>query len=140
MTNFAEASEVFVQLQALAPEFFMPIENTEDLERATAFLYHFDFEVTPHSPSPHPLDPLADALMERIMAFEAKHYPIPDADGAEMLAFMLEQRGISQHELARATGIAQSTISNLLGRKRAFTAAHARALAQYFGGDVAMWL
>lgn len=140
MTNFQDAIRSVEALHAAAPEFFAPIETDEDLQRATEFLYHFDFEVRGQGPRPHPLTPLADALMHRITAYEAAHYPVPDPTGAEMLAFMLEQRVLSQHKLARATGIPQSTLSNLLRGKRDFTATHARALAKYFGGDVGMWL
>ena len=138
MTNFQEAILSFEALHAAAPEFFMPIQSSEDLQRATAFLYHFDFEVK--SGEPHPLDPLADALMRRITAYEAEHFPIPDTDGASALAFLIDQHGLTQQQLADATGIKQETISALLSGKRKMTANHARKLADYFRVSVAAFL
>lgn len=138
MTNFTEAIQSFQQLNAAAPEFFMPINNEEDLQRATAFLYQFDFEVK--GEAQHPLDPLAEALGQRIMAYEAEHLPIPEASGKEVLGFMLDQHGLTQQQLADATGIKQETISALLNSKRKITADHARKFASYFKVGVAAFL
>jgi HTH-type transcriptional regulator/antitoxin HigA len=130
MTNFSEIASTVQHLQSLAPEAFMPIENDIDLERATAFLKALDAEKG-ETPG-HPLAPLADRLMERIMAYEAVHFPVPDADGPVMLAFYLQQRGLTQQQLAAATGISQGLISLLLRRQRAFTAHHARTFGAFF--------
>lgn len=138
MTNFPEVTRSFQELSALAPEFFMEIRNDDDLARATAFLYAFDFEVK--GEEPHPLDPLAELLMQRIVAYEAIHYPIPDAEGPDMLAFMMEQRPLTQKALAEATGIPQSTISDLVNRKRDFTADHARRLGAFFKVNPGLFL
>lgn len=131
MTNFKEVTETFQALNALAPEFFMPIENDGDLKRATDFLAHFDDDIK--GEALHPLDPLAAALMHRIMAYEAARWPIADADAATMLEFFMDQHQETQQRVASATGISQSTISLLLSGKRAFTAEHARRLAAHFG-------
>ncbi|WP_051668688.1 helix-turn-helix domain-containing protein [Deinococcus frigens] len=130
MTNFTEITRSFQELSGLAPEFFMDIRSDEELSRATAFLYHFDFEVK--GEGPHPLDPLADILMQKIAAYEAVHFPMPGTDGPDMLAFMLEQRPLTQKALAEASGIPQSTLSDLIHRKRDFTADHARRLGEFF--------
>lgn len=140
MTNYQELTQGWTALHGVAPDLFITITDDDSLARATAALRALDKEMSASPVRPHPLEDLANIVMHRIVAYEAIHYPIPDADGADMLAFMLEQRGLSQHELSRATGIPQSTISNLIKRKRDFTAAHARAFAKYFGGDVGMWL
>ena len=137
MTNFGKITRSFLDFQTAAPEFFMEIHGGQDLERATAFLYAFDEEKGEAS---HPLTPLADLLMQRIVAYEAEHFPIPDADGPEMLAFLMEQRSMTQRELAQATGIPQSTISDLVNRKRQFTADHLRRLATLFNVTPALFL
>lgn len=136
MTNFEEVTRSFQELSAMAPEFFMEIRNDEDLARATAFLYAFEVR----GEEPHPLDPLAELLTQRVTAYEAVHFPVPDADGPDMLAFMLEQRPMTQKALADATGIPQSTISDLVNRKRAFTADHARKLGTFFGVSPGIFL
>lgn len=138
MTNFAEAIRTFEHLNAVAPEFFMPIKNDADLERATAFLDAFDTDVK--GEAPHPLDPLADALMQRIVAYEAEHYPIPDTDGASTLKFLLGQHRLTQQQLAEATGLQQPAISALIKRRRNFTADHARKLGEYFGVNPSVFL
>ena len=138
MTNFTDITRSFQELNGLAPEFFMEIRNDEDLARATAFLSTFDFEVK--GEQPHPLDPLAELLTQRIVAYEAAHFPIPDPDGPDTLAFLLEQRPLSQSALAVATGIPQSTISDLVNRRRDFTADHARKLGAYFKVNPGLFL
>lgn len=140
MTNLNELTQTWHAMQGVAPDLLIPITDDETLARATAAVWALSQEIQVSTDGPHPLDDLVRLVIQRITDYEAIHYPIPDADGAEMLGFMLDQRGISQNELARATGIPQSTISNLMNRKREFTVAHARAFAQYFGGDVGMWL
>ncbi|WP_281173846.1 helix-turn-helix domain-containing protein [Deinococcus marmoris] len=47
---------------------------------------------------------------------------------------------MTQHQLAKAVGISQSTISQLLGRRRAFTLGQVRKLAGYFGVKVSLFL
>jgi HTH-type transcriptional regulator / antitoxin HigA len=77
------------------------------------------------------LDVLAD-LIER---YEQERHPIaPCSDGA-LLAYLLELRSTRQNELARATGIAASTISEVLADKRQLTRAQIEKVAAHF--DVA---
>ena len=42
-----------------------------------------------------------------IEAHEDEYYPIPDLSAADMLRFLIDQRGISRQTLSRETGIAQ---------------------------------
>lgn len=138
MTNFSELSRTWQHLHALAPEAFQPITDEEGLERTTRFLEVLDQELG-EQPG-HPLRGLADAVMHRIMAYEAEHHPVPGADGPMMLAFYLNQKDLTQQQVAAASGIGQSTISQLLNRKRPFTLKHAYALARVFGVDPSMFL
>lgn len=139
MTNFADAAKHFEQLHAAAPEFFMEIENDEDLARATAFLYTFDKETrTGAAAETHPLDPLANALMHRIMAYEEAHFP-PAAPDME-LRVLLDVHGLTQQQLAAAVGIDQGMISKLASGKRKFSADHARKLGAYFGVNPGVFL
>src|SRR5262249_54512625 len=52
-----------------------------------------------------------DVLSDLVERYEDKHHPIGDASEAELLAFLINQRGVKQVEVARATGIAESTLS-----------------------------
>ena len=138
MTNFSELTATVQHLQSIAPEAFTPIENDDDLKRVTTFLRQLD-SVMGETPS-HVLAPLAETVMNRIMAYEAAHFHIPEADPAEMLAFYLEQRQVKQEEVAAGTGITQSVLSRLLNRKRPFTADHARSLGAFFKTSPSVFL
>lgn len=140
MTNIHELTQTWHAMQGVAPDLLIPITDEESLTRATAAVQKLSEEIQASTDGPHPLDDLVRLVIQRITSYEAEHYPIPDVDGADMLEFLIDQFGISQSELARATGIPQSTISNLIKRKREFTAAHARAFAKYFGGDAGLFL
>ena len=115
-----------------------PITNAEELSQATENLEHLLDEIGEHAE--HPLAGLAHLLIERVTAYEAQMFPIPDADPAEMLAFCLEQRQVKQEEVAAGTGIAQSVLSRLLNRKRPFTADHARSLGAFFKTNPSVFL
>ena len=138
MTNYSELAQTWQHLHALAPEVFLPITDAPSLRRATDALKALDREMGEETD--HPLRSLADQLMTRIMTYEEAQTPVPDADAAAMLAFLMEKDGLTQQALATATGINQATISQLLSRKRAFTADHARALAQYFETEVSHFI
>jgi len=49
-----------------------------------------------------------------------------------MLAFVIDQKAVKQVEVARATGIAESTLSEILRGKRRLTRGQIAKLAGYF--------
>ena len=55
--------------------------------------------------------------------------PVSDA---EMLRHLIEAKGVSQTEISAATGIADSTISEVLKGKRSLNRSHIGKLARYF--------
>ncbi|WP_293910623.1 helix-turn-helix domain-containing protein [Deinococcus sp.] len=130
MTNFSQLSSTFQQLQGLAPEAFTPIASEADLISATAFLQLLDREIG--DTVSHPLAPLAETLMQRIMAYEVEHYPIPPAAPDMELRLLMKEHGVTQQGLSEATGIDQGQISKLTSGKRTFTAEHARRLGRHF--------
>jgi HTH-type transcriptional regulator/antitoxin HigA len=138
MTNYSELAQIWQHLHALAPEVFLPITDTPSLRRATDALKALDREMG--EKADHPLRSLADQLMARVTSYEEAHTPIPDVDAAAMLAFLMEKDQLTQQRLAQTTGINQATISQLLSRKRPFTADHARALAQYFKTEISYFI
>ena len=64
--------------------------------------------------------------------YEDEHHPVGHSTPARMLAFYIEQRDVKQQEVAKATGIPVSTISELIAEKRAFTMNHVERLSAYF--------
>ena len=140
MTNYQELSQAWQTISGLAPELFLPITDEESLVRATEALEALGKEMNASGLNPHPLDALSETVMQRIMAFEAEHFPIPPAAPDMELRLLLKEHGLTQQQLAAATGIHQAQISKLASGKRAFTADHARKLGAYFGVSPANFL
>jgi HTH-type transcriptional regulator / antitoxin HigA len=81
-----------------------------------------------------------DVLTDLIEDFEEKHVPIPDASEADVLRELMRSHDLSQPKLAKAVGIAQSTISAILTGNRALTKAHLVKLARFFNISPAAFL
>lgn len=79
-----------------------------------------------------------DALSELVATYEDKHHPISSPSDSDMLRHLLEMRGISQAELSRSTGLAKSSLSEVLSGKKAFSRQMIRALAEYFQIDASV--
>ena len=73
-----------------------------------------------------------DALTDLVETYEAEHVAIPDASEADVLRALMKASGLSQPELARVVGIAQSTISAVLNGSRSLTKGQVAALARFF--------
>ncbi|WP_192930730.1 type II toxin-antitoxin system HigA family antitoxin [Deinococcus sp. AJ005] len=140
LPNFNAFVQSWQQIHSYAPGLFVEITDDETLKQATDALKALDAEMSASGIHPHPLDDLANTVMNRIVAYEAVHYPIPDIDAPDILKVFMEERHLTQQQLAKAVGISQSTISQLLGRRRAFTLEHLHKLAGYFGVKVSLFL
>lgn len=77
-----------------------------------------------------------DALSDLVTVYENEHYVIPPASDADLLRHLMEAKGVSQMQLSRDTGIAKSTISEVLAGKKPFSRQMIRTLADYFNVDV----
>lgn len=74
---------------------------------------------------------LIDLLATLIESYEDEHHPIPDAAGHEILAFLLEERGLKQSDLLpvfKSRGI----ISELVSGKRPIGLSIAKKLGEFF--------
>jgi HTH-type transcriptional regulator/antitoxin HigA len=76
-----------------------------------------------------------DALSDLVGTYEDEHHRIEPASDADMLRHLLDARDASQADLHRATGIAKSTISEVLAGRRPFSRQMIRKLAKYFDVD-----
>ena len=76
-----------------------------------------------------------DALSDLVAAYEDTHYAISPASDAEMLRHLMESRDVSQVDLHRSTGIAKSTISEVLSGKKPFSRQLISRLAEFFDVD-----
>ncbi len=79
-----------------------------------------------------------DALSDLVACYEDAHYPIGPASDAEMLRHLMEAKGVTQAELHRETGLAKSSISEILAGRKPFSRQMIRKLAAYFKVDVSI--
>ncbi len=80
----------------------------------------------------------ADALIDRVAAYEDVHYAIEPASDAEMLRHLMEAKGITQAQLSSDTMIPKSTNSEILAGKKRFSRKLIRMLADYFNVDASV--
>ncbi len=81
-----------------------------------------------------------DVLGDLIRAYEAEHHPMPQVTQGDILRALLEDRGVSQAELAAATGIADSNVSAMLANRRGISKANMIALGKFFGVEPGRFL
>jgi HTH-type transcriptional regulator / antitoxin HigA len=77
-----------------------------------------------------------DALSDLVIIYENEHHSIPAASDADMLRHLMEAKSATQAQLSRQTGIAKSTISEVLSGRKPFSRRMIRKLAEYFKLDV----
>lgn len=73
-----------------------------------------------------------DVLGSLVEHYEKEQHPMPRVSDAEMLRHLIEAKGVAQVQVARATGIAESTISAVLAGHRRLSRGHIEKLARYF--------
>ena len=105
-----------------------PLQSESDLDAATIVIHKLIDQDQLSLAEQEYLDVLSD-LVE---AYEDVHYPIEDVSEGAMIQSFLESRDISQAQLAKAVGIATSTISEILSGKRKLTRKQIEKLSAYF--------
>lgn len=73
-----------------------------------------------------------NVLGDLVKAYENEHYPMPAVSDARMLRHLIKAKGVTQTQVSRATGIANSTFSAVLNGTRQLTRHHIGQLASYF--------
>ena len=81
-----------------------------------------------------------DLLVETVECYEEQMLPTPELSPSELLAHLIEVREITQSELARATSICRSSISDMLAGRRQISKANAVKLSDYFGVDAGLFI
>jgi len=72
------------------------------------------------------------ALAVFVEKYEEEHHPIPPASGVDMLRYLIETHQRTQSDVAIGTGLADSSISEILAGKRKLSVKHIQALARFF--------
>jgi HTH-type transcriptional regulator/antitoxin HigA len=81
-----------------------------------------------------------DALSDLVASFEEEHTFIPDASESDVLRELWRSSGHTQVQLAKLVGIAQSTLSAILGGEREMTKSHMVALGRFFNVPPSVFL
>jgi HTH-type transcriptional regulator/antitoxin HigA len=105
-----------------------PLRTDADLDAAVAVVDGLLEQDRRSAPERDYLDVLGDL----IEAYEAEAVPIRPVGDADMLRFLIENRGTTQAAVAKQAGIAESTISEVLAGKRKLNRSQIGKLARYF--------
>jgi HTH-type transcriptional regulator/antitoxin HigA len=79
-----------------------------------------------------------DALSDLVAAYEDIHHALEPASDADMLRHLLEAKGVTQARLSKETGLAKSSVSEVLAGKKPFSRQMIRKLSGYFKVDVSV--
>lgn len=80
-------------------------------------------------------DTYLDALSDLAATYEDAHHAIEPASDADMLRHLLDTKGVTQAQLSKETGLAKSSLSEVLAGKRPFSRQMIRKLADFFQVD-----
>jgi HTH-type transcriptional regulator/antitoxin HigA len=105
-----------------------PIRTDEELDEAVRVI---DSLLSEDALAPEEQDYL-DVLGGLVERYEAEAHPVAPLPDADMLQHLIEAKGVAQTEVASATGIAESTISEVLSGRRSLNRTHISKLARYF--------
>ncbi len=81
-----------------------------------------------------------DVLTDLVENYEEKFVAMADVSEADVLRELMRSNGLSQPKLAKAAGIAQSTLSAVLNGSRSLTKGHVVKLAKFFNVSPAAFL
>jgi HTH-type transcriptional regulator/antitoxin HigA len=131
----APASEAYLELVRECP--LRIIHNEAEYRRAIAMLDRLS-DLGPARTEDQAEYLLALALF--VEKYERAHEPMRAATGVEMLGYLIETHGVKQGDVAAGTGLADSTISEILAGKRKMNVKHIEALARFFKVEPAVFL
>jgi HTH-type transcriptional regulator/antitoxin HigA len=104
------------------------IETEEENERVLAIIEKLMAKTEKRSPEE---EAILNLLVHLVEQFEEKAFPTGQAAPAEMIAFLLEQRGLKPIALAEVLG-SRGRVSEILGGKRSVSKDQAKRLAEFF--------
>ena len=89
---------------------------------------------------PRAEEDMLDVLTALVTQYEDKKYPAPDVPPGEILHHLMESRGATKAEVARQTGIARQTLTNIVSGARGVSQANRKKLATFFRVAPAVFL
>jgi HTH-type transcriptional regulator/antitoxin HigA len=104
-----------------------PIRTEREYRRALAYI---ERHIQPKLPKAQGM--FLELLAMLVAQYESQNYPAPDAPPGDVLAHLIDQRGVTNSEVARTTGIPRQTITNIVNGDRGISKANAVKLARFF--------
>ena len=126
--------ELEIHWTNIAP--LLTIRNEREYDKAVKRLNELLDEIGDNEK--HLLYSLLDTLSTLIHAYEEEHYPIPEASGADVLRFLMEEHELSQSDLPEIGS--QGVVSEILNNKRELNVRQVRALAKRFNVSSAVFV
>ncbi|MBV6466447.1 MAG: Antitoxin HigA [Anaerolineales bacterium] len=118
--------ELQTHWQTIAP--VLTIRNEREYNAAVKRLNELLDEIG--ADEKHPLYSLLDTLGTLIEAYEEEHHPIPEANGSDVLRFLMDEHGLTQSDLPEVGS--QGVVSEILNGKRELNVRQIRKLAERF--------
>ena len=84
-------------------------------------------------------DAALDLMVRLIKDYEEEHHSLTDPSPHEMLAYLMEQRGLKQADLVPIFN-SRGYVSDVINGKRAISKAHTKQLAVFFGVTVDLFI
>ena len=81
-----------------------------------------------------------EVLTDLVEKYEDEHVEMPSVSDPEMLRSLMDEKGVSQADVVRGTGISKTVLSLVLNGKRDLTREHIGALSKYFGVNPSSFL
>ena len=110
------------------------IHSDEELAEYTRTLFELTAKPDPTADEEEAIE-LMTLLIER---YELERFPVPAAEPADVLRFLLEQNGLSQRDIASELG-SESTVSLVLSGKRQLNRDHIARLSRRFNVSPAVF-
>ena len=133
--DLASVQTAWRDLNKLVP--LGPITDAKDYERRVRLMDELLERIG--TDESHRLMPLLDLVTRRIEAYEAEHHAVPEASPAQVLAYLMDEHGLKQADLADEMG-GQSIVSAILNGKRELNTRQVKALAKRFGVSPGVFL
>jgi HTH-type transcriptional regulator / antitoxin HigA len=115
-----------------------PIRNDREHRRA---LKHVEELIGQHGPTPPRAEgELIAVLSTLIESYELEAIPRRKPTPAETLEHLIESKEVTKAQVARATGIPRSTITNVISGRRQISKENVTRLATYFHVDPSVFL
>jgi HTH-type transcriptional regulator/antitoxin HigA len=115
---------------------FMTIRNEQDYDRLVAQMNELLDEVGTNEA--HPMYEFLDTLGTILRAYEEKQHPMPQASGAEVLQYLMEEHDLRQSDLPEIGS--QGVVSEILNGKRELNVRQIRKLARRFQVSPAVFI